>query len=810
MKNVFCLIAFLISIAFGQNPVRPFPPGSYIIDMGQSVQTIANGLKPYGLVYQLIITEGIPVNWAIKSSKLKDGVDFIAGDKSYRGGSFIVAANRITPSVIAIINTWKAKGVVVDGPMATTFSTPVYKELTSWPRAILDAQNDKLVVPFYTNAEISTASYVTAGNPTMLTHCGDVYVLPHADPQDWTASSGYADSLKAFVKNDGYLYASCHAVSALESIAGCNFLSNEGLVLWSDHGNGTVPYTYSPTAAADPIMQYLGTLDASTQNGSEQIYLPKSAGWRNTTTVAVYDPDDPDVPGLSPGPASILAYGRAFGTQGMVVVNAGHALDQGTEASRVAAQRAYFNFLLMAGVQKQVLISDIRFPVTLTSGAAYTLNATVGGGIAPYTFLWTSTGGGTFSDPTSNPTTFTAPARFDTCVIKLKVMDECGRINFASEVYINQGGGPVGVVPDSAVTIDRNGNGYIDNIILSFNGPVAVTDANINGFIIRSNGYVLPIDSIVKINDSTYRLALREVRTAVPQTAWTPEISIDNVPSVQSVTNFKATDGCPPVVWKVEKIIVDSSRIHDSVKVYMSGRITAATGGAFNIGTDPQNVFTVWSPQGTTLVKDTAMLAGIDHFERVIGDSIAIFLMSNGKDLTTDNFMNILSENRLVRDNAGNFPDDVNQKVRISFGGIVMTIFAGPNPAHPTLMHPDQLKFAHEPNAINWVRQGQGTIISIKNITRPASPDDAGKVRGVMKIIDVIGNTVNWCETSDLFGSIPNGNGSTPGMNLYWNGLNERGMMVAPGVYRVVVYINYPSMAKIANVKVIAKVGISR
>src|SRR5262245_21616019 len=42
-----------------------FSPGSYVIDMGVMPQTAANGLKPYGLVYNLVTSNGIPVSWAI-------------------------------------------------------------------------------------------------------------------------------------------------------------------------------------------------------------------------------------------------------------------------------------------------------------------------------------------------------------------------------------------------------------------------------------------------------------------------------------------------------------------------------------------------------------------------------------------------------------------------------------------------------------------------------------------------------------------------------------------------------------------------
>ena len=48
--------------------LETFPAGSYVIDMGQP-QTVANALKPYGLVYDLTMNQKAPVNWVINPSK---------------------------------------------------------------------------------------------------------------------------------------------------------------------------------------------------------------------------------------------------------------------------------------------------------------------------------------------------------------------------------------------------------------------------------------------------------------------------------------------------------------------------------------------------------------------------------------------------------------------------------------------------------------------------------------------------------------------------------------------------------------------
>ena len=132
--------------------------------------------------------------------------------------------------------------------------------------------------------------------------------MPHADPQDWKAIE--KTTLNNFVLNGGWLFLACHSVSALESLVDINgdgngdlnYLSNAGLIPWDDHSDGTIPppYYYSTGAgqyaasvASDPFMQFLGKVDGSLQGGSEQINIPKSAGWRSSTTIAIWDHDHP-------------------------------------------------------------------------------------------------------------------------------------------------------------------------------------------------------------------------------------------------------------------------------------------------------------------------------------------------------------------------------------------------------------------------------------------------------------------------------------------------------------------------------------
>jgi hypothetical protein len=74
--------------------------------MGVTPQTVANGLKPYGLVYELLTTYKVPVAWAVKNGKTTMGAsDFTAtnllnvttgatvASKAFAGGSFVVSGD---------------------------------------------------------------------------------------------------------------------------------------------------------------------------------------------------------------------------------------------------------------------------------------------------------------------------------------------------------------------------------------------------------------------------------------------------------------------------------------------------------------------------------------------------------------------------------------------------------------------------------------------------------------------------------------------------------------------------------------------
>jgi hypothetical protein len=192
--------------------------GAYVIDMGVQPQTIDNALKPYGLLYELLSENYIPVKWVIRSGKGKDDYDFIYKGQQYRGGPFIVEAAHRNATIDSIISVWEGLGVV--GFTTTeSISVPVYQTIDYFMNWTLDQANGSKVVPYFANAGIDPSSYNWV-LPSQLTCCNDIFVMPHADPV-WSTHSRLFTWVNDISTDpdgcDGSIWAACHAVSALEN-----------------------------------------------------------------------------------------------------------------------------------------------------------------------------------------------------------------------------------------------------------------------------------------------------------------------------------------------------------------------------------------------------------------------------------------------------------------------------------------------------------------------------------------------------------------------------------------------------------------
>ncbi len=419
--------------------------GSYIINMGVVPQTINNGLKPYGLVYDLLKNYKVPVRWVINSGKVKDGIDFTNNGINYRGGTFIIPAEFRTPPVNTVIASWEAKGVVGASSVGE-FIISDFIILRFAPQWTLDKDNGSIAAAYFVNAGIPASAHGGSSSsgwktPAQLGECDDIFAMPHADPT-WATHQNLLNWNK---NHKGNLWAACHAVSVLENLTGpggetMNFLSSTGLLLYGLHGDGSPPYSYS--YPSDPVMQFMGIMDDATDNGSERIFLPRAGGgWRAGAKAVVYDPTQTNVPSLSPGPAAAVVYGRGFDdpARGWVMYEGGHDHNKGKVSDRIAAQRAFFNFSFFSSSGKtawfDITMNGVNPTIVPGQTIPLSFNVPAGVDVSKYTIQWSSSAGGVFS-PAANQqyVNYTPPnaTPVEYVSITLTLTDACDRAVFSS------------------------------------------------------------------------------------------------------------------------------------------------------------------------------------------------------------------------------------------------------------------------------------------------------------------------------------------------------------------------------------------
>lgn len=442
-KSILFLFSVL-SLFKLEAAIESIQSGSFIINMSAMPQTVANGLRPYGMVYDLVKNYKVPIKWIINSSKTKDGIDFSHNGIDYKAGPFIIPAEFRSAVVNARITYWQGQGVIGTSTVST-INAEVFTTFYFMPIWTLDAQNGSIAEGYLKNALIPSSAYNWLA-PSLLNCCNDIFVMPHADPQWPTHGRLYTWNLDC----DGAIWVNCHAGSALENLFNplnkseqMNFLAEKtgnavgsgpyeenALLIWGKHLHGSPPYQYE--YPNDPIMQFMGIIDAAIQNGSEQIYLPMK-NWRPGTKLYVWDPSNINVPSKSPGPATIIISGRGFddNQRGRVTYVASHSFSKISTPESVSAQRTFLNFSFLSSLDKSVKPELGLVPDTMYSGIDYNLSVTVppGNDINSYNVLWEASCIGTFASNNNASTIFTpGPTAFPSpCIVKVTISDACGR-----------------------------------------------------------------------------------------------------------------------------------------------------------------------------------------------------------------------------------------------------------------------------------------------------------------------------------------------------------------------------------------------
>jgi fibro-slime domain-containing protein len=360
-------------------------------------------------------------------------------------------------------------------------------------------------------------------------------------------------------------------------------------------------------------------------------------------------------------------------------------------------------------------------------------------------------------------------------------------------------------VPIKAVTKDVNGNGVLDLIEVTFHKTTNFTMDDGNLSIVNSNPSVsFTVDSIKPADASgrTHYIYLSEADKSKPQTGWTPKMKFSNFSEVIDTT-VTVDDGAAPVVWKASKKINSASdRKKDVISIVLSEKISK--GGASNLVTvesDPPMVFKIWEKVNGAFVYEDSMLVNIANFDNIKDSanlSVLLFKMTNGHEITSDDWVNIFYENKLIADEKSNYTHELNQRVRFVVLGDIVLFSVIPSPAVPTtqLTGPGEIKFVpSKKQAMDDIKKaGGGTIFKFTL----SNTSDSIRVDIKVKVYDVIGNQVASLPLQKNVKVLKDDDSDSTLFSLLFEfgGVNEKGMKVAPGQYKAIAWINYSSKLK--------------
>ena len=370
-----------------------------------------------------------------------------------------------------------------------------------------------------------------------------------------------------------------------------------------------------------------------------------------------------------------------------------------------------------------------------------------------------------------------------------------------------------------ALTLDRNANGYLDAIKLTFDKKTAFpTEYDLSKIVLRA--YVNGVNTFFTVNriepapgDSATEFILyldENTSQKTGQTGWLPLLTIDGMSGVERIVNFECSDGAPPVVWEVrKKVNAAGDRTKDIVTVTFSETVFAADGSPLSGFTPPAVIFYVWVVDNGDTVKVDSMFAGIDAITEVSGKYVR-FSMVNGADLNGNHYVNFIVDSAALADKAANTPVAYNQKVRVIVEGDIGKVHIGPNPMYPVFKHFEPQLTHHNPQeAYQWAKNDGGAVM-VAEVYLADTAAQSFKVKASMMVFDAVGNLAYSRTSGDDV--IPAEWRNDPWNNenrqlvFYWNGITNDNRKASPGIYRVVIYLDSESRQE----KFLGNVGIGR
>lgn len=412
--------------------IENFAVGTLIIPMDATYQN--NGMfRAYGLVYNLL-SNGIPVKWAIQSGKAFNGTDFTASatdfqtatpivNHNYTGGPFIIDS-AFAAAAAPFITAWQVANPNVAVHVASApFSADIAATMSRPPRIAVEEANSGIVTDYLKAAGIpdSLGNIWSNASPDILdetdvaagalfgydlTACRriayDIFISPHTGTGVWD------DPLLKVELNDylylgGMLHSMCESIPSIENTAG-PFLTVAGIddsdKNDGDTGTFTVDIPDFPTAQAVNTTNPQGT-----PGGSIETWLNANQSYNSQTQVIAHFTENGDqYDFMIAGP-----YKNGVGA-GKVVYEGGHSYSTSLPYTG-NDENMYTRFVLndvFFAVGKPLMYLEVS-PTTIFQGVINTITfSVVNTGASPSTgtgFSVTLTSGMTYNnDATISPT----------------------------------------------------------------------------------------------------------------------------------------------------------------------------------------------------------------------------------------------------------------------------------------------------------------------------------------------------------------------------------------------------------------------
>lgn len=423
--------------------------------------------------------------------------------------------------------------------------------------------------------------------------------------------------------------------------------------------------------------------------------------------------------------------------------------------------------------------------------------------------------------------------------------------SIGDSVYVQISGPAVQLT--QVVTADTNGNGYLDQLTFRYPSEVSLpTDSAALGAILAdmeivdliSNTEFTPVGIVGQngtMTDSVFTVILEENPTEQPQTGMLPSVRYSGIPGVTDLTTYTnfTVDGAGPVIWVVTKYIDDD--VPPRIEVALSERVQDSSGGSISLIADQipvADLFNVYYrvPGTDDYQPINDMFANLTVLD-VIGDSVIMFEMTNGEDLRAGYYLDLAVQldssgsttdtlfaitDRAVDVPGGNPPRFDNRKTVVQEeGDISIDIIPFPNPTRASVAYVDAGDFAagHNEEVHDLIMQPNPTLEGgVAGKFELAVPPVGTTVRLSRKIYDLMGNLVQEATIDDLLEAFLISSSqyssridlpSSITIVLYWNGFNQDGLPVAPGVYREYTYVDYTSKDK-RDQRVVTNYGIVR